>query len=204
MSERNSVRLYGEYAKRAGSALCSATFVCDHAISAEKMTSWSCVGVDNLAWTEGPFLSPGANKPQIDRSRPYCLKTSLETSVACQLVLGESPDTGANGGVKLPIEPSEANTWLSERLVAKLVIIEQFELFRDFALSVDGPHNKKSSEIWRARIGDTLLGKLQELANRRNELTHDGPVSPPTMKEAVECFNSLRWIASSVAQTLRC
>lgn len=179
---------FDRYLETSGRALLDAMSVYDLATASSKMTSFGCVGDDNDAWNEGPFLSAGRDEVQIDRSRPYCLRISKEFSVSATLVLGPNPPLSANGGVALPVSGSRS----VETTISKLIIIEQFEIFKDFWRKHDGPYNVKQSKKWQGRGFDEVLESLKDLTDRRNELVHNDPCQVPKIREAVEFYYGLR------------
>lgn len=173
----------------------AAALTYDNARAAEKMADWHCVGEDNVAWKEGPYLSAGANKKQIDRSHPYCFRTSDEFGAIAGIVMGANPGKSENGGVKIPLPPKDKHESRVEPVIAKLAIIEQFELFKEFLITFDGPYNKKRCKAWEGRVEQELLDLVGELTSRRNELTHDSDCELPSMKEAVAYFYHLHQLA---------
>ena len=192
---------WGRYTALADAAILQATLLFDYAVSTEKMMSFACVGEDNSAWKEGPYVSSGAGQEQIDRSTPFCLRVSKETSVAAGIVLGPNPELGQNGGYRLPLLQENAQEWQSEKVIAKLSMIEQFELYRDFARVVSGPYNAKTSERCASFLPPEVLDSLKVATDRRNELTHDSEICPATIREAVEYFCEMKWIAASVVES---
>ena len=173
-----------------GEAILEACFVYDNARSAEKMLNWENLGNDNAAWTEeGPYLSAGANIEQINHEHPYCLRISKEFAMAGYLVLGDSPKQEENGGYKVPLSPqkNKRNSRV-EPVIAKLAIIELFELYTQFLVSFNGPYNKKKLKVWESHLSINHIVKIKTLIDRRNELTHDKNSPLATMKEAVEYY----------------
>ena len=146
----------------------------------------------------GTILSAGANQKQIDRSQPYCFRTSIEFRVVAGIVLGPNPKKSQNGGVKIPLPPKDIHESRVEPVISKLAIIEQFELFKEFLVTFDGPFNKKKCKDWEGRIEKDVLELVRELTNRRNELTHDSDYDLPSIKEAVEYFYQLRQLAEKL------
>lgn len=173
-----------------GEAILEACFVYDNARSAEKMLDWGNLGNDNAAWTEeGPYLSAGSNKEQINHEHPYCLRISKEFAMAGYLVLGDSPKQEENGGYKVPLSPQKnKHNSRVEPVIAKLAIIELFELFKQFLVSFNGPYNKKKLKVWESHLSIDHIVKIKTLIDRRNELTHDKNSPLATMKEAVEYY----------------
>ncbi|NBN76899.1 hypothetical protein GWI72_01305 [Microvirga tunisiensis] len=196
-TDNDRAQAFVAYKKRAGVALLEACSIFDHAVASEKMLSWQCLGGDNKAWSVGPYLSAGAGEEQIDHSRPYCLILSLETSVAASLVLGgERPRS--NGGILVPAFPAGSSVWKAERLVAKLAIIEQFEIYRDYAIDSKIPYSSKIPEDYRCvdqSAFEYVFSALRGHVDRRNELIHADECAFPTMREAVEYYNVIIWIA---------
>ncbi|MCX8578832.1 hypothetical protein J3U35_05200 [Gilliamella sp. B2717] len=173
-----------------GEAILEACFVYDNARSAEKMLDWGNLGNDNAAWTEeGPYLSAGANLEQINHEHPYCLRISKEFAMAGYLVLGDSPKQEENGGYKVPLSPQKnKHNSRVEPVIAKLAIIELFELYKQFLVSFNGPYNKKKLKFWESHLSIDDITKIKTLIDRRNELTHDKNSPLATMKEAVEYY----------------
>lgn len=182
-----------DYQRLAGQAILDATFLFDRAVAAEKMMRWECIGDSNEAWETGPYLSSGAGKTGIDRSHPYCMRLSIESSVAASLVIGNGAQKNEHGGVPVPVTPSKKNVWDSEALISKLAIIEQFEIYREFAKQNNMPYNKKMIQNFSAENKFILLAT--KLTERRNELIHTDKCTPSTMKESVEYYNSIRQTA---------
>jgi len=192
-----------DYLDKSGKAMLAANLTFDYARSAEKMAYWHCIGEDNDAWKEGPYLSSGANDKQIDRSHPYCLRSSEEFDVVAGIVMGPKPKKSANGGVKIPLPPKGIHESRVEPVISKLAIIEQFELFKEFMISFNGPFNKKRCKAWKGRIEEEVLDLVNSLTNRRNELTHDSDYELPSMKEAVAYFHQLRLLAPKLYEAAR-
>lgn len=184
-----------DYLDKSAKSMFAVCLTFDSARAAEKMTDFSCTGANNIAWKEGPYLTAGADQKEIDRTRPYVIKTSLEFGVAAGIVMGSNPKKAENGGVAMPLPPMGANRSRVEPVISKLAIIEQFELFKDFLKTFDGPVNKKKCKEWEGRADKSLLELVTELTDRRNSLTHDSDHQLPSMKEAVEYFYSLRQLA---------
>jgi len=183
---------YIEYANISGKAMIAACMAYDHARSSEKLTDWKCIGDNNPAWTIGPFVSAGANNQQIDHTHPYCIKTSDEFNKALGLVLGPNPERSANGGFRLPLPLKGKSESQVEPVIAKLAIIEQFELFKIFLMTFDGPYNLKRRKQWEGAIQPEVLQSVTAHTDRRNELTHDAEYPLPTMMESIDYFSGLR------------
>ena len=146
-----------EYLDKSGKAMLAATLTYDHARAAEKMADWHCVGEENVAWKEGPYLSAGANQKQIDRSQPYCFRTSNEFGAVASIVIGLNPKKNEHGGVKVPLPPKDKHESRVEPIISKLAIIEQFELFKEYLITFDGPYNKKRCVAWEGRVDQEIL-----------------------------------------------
>jgi hypothetical protein len=187
-----------EYLDKSGKAMLAATLTYDHAKAAEKMADWHCVGEENEAWKEGPYLSAGANQKQIDRSHPYCFRTSNEFGAVTSIVIGLNPKKNEHGGVKIPLPPKDKHESRVEPVISKLAIIEQFELFKEYLITFDGPYNKKRCVAWEGKVDQKTLELISELTSRRNELTHDSDYDLPSMEEAVAYFYQLRKLASKL------
>jgi len=156
---------------------------------------WEYVGEDNSAWEEGPYLASGANQKDIDRSHPYCMRSSIYMRAIAGIVLdNQFSDTGKT---HIPTSKLELHQSRVEPIIAKLIMIEQFEIFKDFMVSCDGPYNKKQVVKWVGKLPDEILSEISRLTLRRNSLTHDIDYELPTMKEAVEFFYALRFIVTT-------
>lgn len=186
------------YLDRSGKAMLAVMLTYDHARAAEKMADFNCIGDNNAAWEKGPYLSSGANQKQIDRTHPYCFRTSDEFSIVSKMVLGPNPKKHKNGGVRIPLPPKDEHNSRVEPVISKLAIIEQFELFKDFLMTFDGPFNKKRCKEWEGKIEHSLLDLVGELTDRRNELTHDSDHPLPSIQEAVAYFYHLRKLAKKL------
>lgn len=193
--ERDSTEDLQRYVETAGVALLDAMSVYDLATASSRMMSFDCLGDDNDAWREGPFLNAGAGEAQIDRTRPYCLMVSKELSVSLTLVLGPRTRGTDQNGVRLPMSKGSS----SEKTIAKLIIIEQFEIFKDFWRKHDGPYNAKQVKKWRGRGFDEVIERIQILTERRNELVHGDRCEPPSIREAVEFYYGLRTASEQLA-----
>lgn len=181
------------FLKKINEAALDSAWVFDLARSAEKMLDPNCCGDDNLAWKDGPYLSAPANEKEIIRTHPYCFKTSNEMSVLSAMILGDKPTRNKNGGIKAPFKSIPNGVSRAEPVIAKLAIIELFEIFKDFLLSFNGPYNKKKLTEWNNKIDDDDIDKITKLVDRRNELTHDDAgTALPTMKEAVDYYRMIR------------
>lgn len=177
----------------------AATMIYDHARAAEKMTNPNCSGDDNVAWKEGPYLSSPANQKQIDRTHPYCLRTSRENGITAGIVVGENPPKNKNGGVHMPLPPKNKNESMVEPAIAKLALIEQFELFRDFfEKEFEKTYNVNINDLtaWENKIDQMIINKITEVRQLRNKLTHDYDFVAPSLFDTMkEYFYELRQIA---------
>lgn len=185
---------YINYIKISNRAICDAVMTFDQARAAEKMMGWEYIGEANSAWKEGPYLSAGANQKEIDRTHPYCMRTSVYMRAIAGIVMENKFDE--SGKTLIPTSKLESYQSKVEPIIAKLIMIEQFEIFKDLMKSCDGPYSKKQAEKWVGKLPEEILDKIAELTKRRNELTHDIDHDLPTMKEAVEFFYSLRVIVT--------
>ena len=140
-----------------------------------------------------PYLASPANCPEINHSHPYIICSSLESRVTAGLIYGDAPSKLPNGGV--PILLPNINGSRVEPYIARMVIIEQFEMLKDFLNEFNGPTNKKRSQEWIEKVGRDSIDRMAIITDRRNELTHDKSFRMPTMKEAVEYFCECRNLA---------
>lgn len=185
---------YSKYLDLSTKSICDAAVSFDLARAAEKLMSWECVGDDNPAWKDGPYLFAPANKKNINRSHPYIMRSSIYMQVIAGVVVDNQFD--GSGKTPIPMSTLEAEQSRVEPIISKLVIIEQFEIFKDFMISCDGPYNKKQANKWVGILPEDILNKISDLTLRRNELTHDITYQLSTMKEAVEFFYALRFFCN--------
>lgn len=190
---------FDRYVEAAGKALLAAMSIYDLAVSASKMMSFGCVGDDNDAWKQGPYISSGKGRTEIDRSHPYCLAISKEFSISATLVIGPNPEISSNGGARLPISGGENGFGDAEKTIAKLIMVEQFEIFRDFWMKHNGPCSKAQAKNWRGKGYDDVLDVIETLVDRRNELVHMDNCSRPEINEAVRFYYSLRACSERLA-----
>ncbi|WP_299645922.1 hypothetical protein [uncultured Jannaschia sp.] len=87
------------------------------------------------------------------------------------------------------IDQPTANT-----IIARSIIVEQFELFKEFATCAGVPFNLKSAKTYDG-ISKDYLAHLVQCINRRNELVHYDQCVPPSIREGVQYYVSLRQIA---------
>lgn len=198
MNDRKEIKTeeissYSRFITLSNKAICDVAISFDLARSAEKMMNWEYIGNDNKAWSEGPYLSAPANKKDIDRSYPYCMRSSIYMQKIAELVVDNN--FNETGKTPMPISSIEPYQSRVEPIISKLLIIEQFELFKDFMKSCDGPYNAKQAKKWVGTLPENVLETISKLTERRNELTHNIEYEQPTMKEAVEFFYALRFFA---------
>lgn len=176
--------------EKLSSAILNCCYAFDNAKSAEKMFDFNCIGEDNIAWKEGPFISAPANAKQIDHTHPYCLRCSTEFSIAIGVVNKYIPSNiKKNGGKEITLPKPNENNSRVESIISKLTIIEQFEIYKEFAISLYGhefgPYNEKKAKKMKQYFNDKYYDLLITLINRRNELTHENDCQQATMQEAV-------------------
>lgn len=189
--------MLNKFFKNLDKSILSSCFVYDYARSAEKMLDWSNLGNSHPTWNEdGPYLSSGANVEQINHDHPYCLRISKECAMAAYLVLGDPIEVKVgNKGIQVDLYSSNEEGSRVEPIIAKLAIIDLFELYKAFLISFDGPFNSKKAKEWANIITKDLYETTKSVVDRRNELTHDKEYKLPTMKEAVEYFNLCKQLA---------
>ena len=164
----------------------------DLARSAEKMAGWNCIGNDNVAWKEGPYISSPQGEDEINHSHPYCFRPSDIFGVIAGMVMRGSLELSGGEKQKLPLPPKDKHESRVEPAVAKLAIIEQFEYFKEFLMQFDGPYNKKNNKAWVGRVDENVLKEISDLTDRRNQLIHDTEYETPSMGEALSYFDALR------------
>ncbi|MDW5418538.1 hypothetical protein R6242_18395 [Iodobacter sp. CM08] len=187
---------FEKYKELSAQSICQATMIFDLARSAEKLVDPNCSGLNNPAWSEGPYLAPYVGAPEIPKAHPYVIMISIESQAAVNISHTGSASRAptSNDGIIQLILP-ENNGSRADRYISKLVTIEQFEILKDFLVSISAPINKKQSLKSIGKIEPVVLSELEAIIARRNELTHE--ISPPisNMREAVEYYNSCIWLA---------
>lgn len=191
MTELNNTESLDKYVDKANKAMLEGCWTYDNARAAEKMLDWDNIGEDNNAWKEGPYLSAGAGVKEIDRTRPYCFRVSEQFSVVASMIV----PSNKSGKAKLPLPPLSEQRSKVEPVISKLIIIEQFELYKEFLETFEGPTNKKRSEIWKSRLDSEVIKEITAITDRRNSLTHDSVYELPSMNEAVKYFKTLQYLA---------
>lgn len=195
-------------------------FMCmDNAWSAEKMYDWDNLGEDNQAWTEGPYISAGANRPQIARSQPYCLRVSTASSMLAGYQIGPQPKFGKNGGVAIGHvrERIKANA-----IIPTVAICMQFALlealdkesFFEWAtakcIDLDSkPAKRYDRQPVRSRmeilnalcqldVSDKCINAYESVSNFRNKLTHE----PRFFCDAPECALDIYIVCQAISYNL--
>lgn len=170
-------------------------FMCmDNAWSAEKMYDWNNLGEDNQAWVEGPYISPGANCPQIDRTNPYCLHISKASSFLVGYQIGPRPNFGKNGGVALghDKERIKANVIIpTVAICMQFALLEALEidLFNEWAATNMIDLNSQLTRrydrrpvrsrmetlnaLCQSKVSDRCINAYESVSNFRNKLTHE-------------------------------
>lgn len=125
----------------------------------------------------------------ISREFPYLTRVSIETNAVAQIVIGsvDENECTSNGGFAIPTSGRAVGNSSIEPIIAKLAIIEQFELFKDSVETFDGPFNNKRCCKWE-NDKDLDLTILKDHIARRNELTHEYNTKLASIREAVEYF----------------
>lgn len=191
MTELNNIEGLDKYVDKANKAMLAGCWTYDNARAAEKMLDWDNIGEDNDAWKEGPYLSAGGGVKEIDRTRPYCFRVSEQFSTVASMIVPPNK----SGKAKLPLPPLSEQRSKVEPVISKLIIIEQFELYKEFLETFEGPTNKKRSDIWKSRLDSEVVKEITAITDRRNSLTHDSIYELPSMNEAVEYFKTLKYLA---------
>ena len=168
--------------------------VSDLATAAEKLMSWPSEDASEVEESDGPYLCTGSGGVDINSFRPLCLRLSLESSVVASFVLGKNPPVDPRGGVRIPVLERESDQPTANTIIARSIIIEQFEIFKEFATCAGVPFNLKSAKTYEG-ISSGYLTHLVQCINRRNELAHYDQCDPPSIQEGVQYYVSLRQIA---------
>jgi hypothetical protein len=189
------------YKTLASQSICQATVVYDHARAAEKLLDPNLVGGAHKEWSEGPYLSVPSGCKELSHEHPYILRVSVETQAAINISFTGSPEfshKSETGSIQAPL-PQRSGSRVNP-FIAKPVIIEQFELLKDYLVSINAPINKKQAKKYYGVVDQVYLDTLVDLATRRNELTHELNAAPPNLKESVEYYYSCVWIAEAFNQ----
>ncbi|AMN68448.1 hypothetical protein J3492_08970 [Psychrobacter sp. F1192] len=189
----NKINSLDAYIDRSGKAMLAGCWTYDNARAAEKMLDWDNIGKNNEAWKEGPFLSAGSGQKEIDRTRPYCFRMSEHFSTVASMVVG--PPQNGVGKIQIPLPPLSEQRSKVEPVISKLIIIEQFELFKEFLETFEGPTNKKRRTEWESILDEEVIKDITKITDRRNALTHDSIYELSSMQEAVEYFEKLKYLA---------
>lgn len=147
-------------------------------------------------WDSAPYLASWKGRDALQDALPIFLKTSLEAAKAAELVMGQGYKP--NPLRKTPIQFSSTSGPRVEETVARLGIITQFEVWKEFAQCHGYPINikrAKNFEFSSEAESEILIG----LINVRNSMTHDIEIeTDPTMKQFVEFSYDCRWLASKI------
>lgn len=182
------------YVKISNSAMFASVLAHDLARSSEKMADPNLVNSDE-AWSVGPYICSPSNKPAIIHDYPYVFRMSSYLEWVCSIIYGENPQIETNGRVKLPETRKLDNGSVVEHILAKLSMIEQYEIYKDFLRKIEGPINKVLGEKWQGIAKEYYLQEHKIVTNRRNELVHEIEYLLPSMEEAVKYFYKLRKLA---------
>ncbi|QZA77145.1 hypothetical protein K4H28_12730 [Deefgea tanakiae] len=184
---------YLDYANR---SICQATMIYDLARSAEKLVDPKAFSDDIALLSEAPCLESYVGTPSLPKEHPFLLKISIESQAAINISYTgcvEQAPRSEFGRIPLPLPEIQGSRVIP--YVAKMVIIEQFELMKKYIGLLSAPINKKQLDKYKSHISTDLFEVHCEILERRNALTHELNASPASMKEAVEFFNSCLWIS---------
>lgn len=182
------------YIKIAGQSILQATYIYDLARSAEKITMHHSSQRDEDA---SPYLicEMGINKDP----HGYILRPSIEMNAAINIYhTGDVTKSPKNeeGSIKLDwsllpeLDGSRVTPY-----IAKTSIIEQFELLKNYLITLNVPHSIPAVKKATGKFNQDLLDVLEPHISRRNELTHELFAKQPNMKEAVEYSYRSIWLA---------
>lgn len=199
-------------------------FMCmDNAWSAEKMYDWSNLGEKNKAWVEGPYISAGANRPQIDRTQPYCLRLSSASSRLAGYQIGPQPKVGKDGGVALSSQQERINANVIIPTVAvcmQFALLEALDitLFTDWATRNAIDLNSKPAkrydrrparsrmetlnELCQLKISNECINAYESVANFRNKLTHEPQFFCGIPECAIDVYIVCQAVSYSIYQSL--
>lgn len=189
--------------KKLSSAILNSCYVFDNARASEKMLNPNYVGKNNIAWKKGPYLLAKRGGKQINHTHEYCIATSDEFRIASGLVDKYIPSYfEKNGGRKIDIPKANENDTRVESIISKLSMIEQFEIYKDFAVLLYGhdigPYNIGKAKKMKQYFSDEDYDLLTLSINRRNELTHEYDCKKSTMIEAVVYSSTILHLANII------
>jgi len=191
----------------------------DNAWAAEKMYDWGNLGDDNPAWKDGPYISAGANSPQIDRSHPYCLRLSSSSSSLAGYQIGPNAEIGEHGGVPAGHERDRIR---ASAIIPTVAIGMQFSLLE--ALDIDlflgwagingvdlsaKPAKRYDRRPARSRmetinelsscpISEKAINAYESVSNFRNKLTHEPAFFCGVPDCAIDVYIVCQAVASSI------
>lgn len=214
---------YLHYIKESDQYMHSLFMCMDNAWSAEKMYDWGSLGSGNPAWAEGPYISAGANRPQINRSEPYCLCVSRATSMLIGYQVGSHPQHDENGGVFIGHERERIK---ANVIIPTVAICMQFallealdtELFSGWAAANAVDLNSKPAKRYGQRpvrsrmetlnalcpikVSEQCINAYESVSNFRNKLTHEPQFFCGVPECAIDVYIVCQAISHSLYQVL--
>lgn len=89
----------------------------------------------------------------------------------------------------------------ADYFIARLTVIDQFEIYKAFLRTFDGPFNAKRADAWKECLDPTTNYWVRYVIDRRNELTHEsGIATPPEMHEVVSYAGRLHTLARQLSE----
>ncbi len=150
----------------------------------------------NSTWADGPHLSSGRGQATIQNAIPLVIRSSLEAGKAAELAMGKDHRPNDDGSTRIPLVSRGIRTG---QIIARLGIISQFELWKEFARPLGYPINEKQAKSY--SFSDSTERDTQSgLVRRRNQLTHEiSANNDPTMRELVDFAYSCHYLALKAA-----
>lgn len=147
-------------------------------------------------WADGPHLSSGRDRTAIQNAIPLIIRSSIEAGKAAELVMGQDHHPSKDGRTRVPLISHGIRTG---QIVARIGIISQFELWKDFVRPLGYPINEKQAKSFKFSHPQECETQ-RDLVRRRNELTHEiSAHNDPTMRELVDFAYSCHYLAQKAA-----
>jgi hypothetical protein len=151
----------------------------------------------NSTWADGPHLSSGRDNSELQKSIPLVIRSSLEAAKAAELIMGRDYRPNESGKTRIPMVSNEIRTG---QIIARMGIVSQFELWKNFVARLSYPINAKQAESYTFRDLEESAAQRQ-IVRRRNELTHEIKASnDPTMRELIEFAYLCHFLARRAAR----
>lgn len=214
---------YSHYIKESDQYMHSLFMCMDNAWAAEKMYDWENIGDANDAWVKGPYISAGANCPQIDKSHPYCLRVSPSSSKLMGYQIGPNPIFGKNGGVAIghDSEMIKANVIIPTVAICmqfallESVDVDMFSLWAkennvDLSAGLAKRYDRRPAKsrmetlnsLCSTKVSDQCVNAYESVSNFRNKLIHEPQFFCGSPDCAVDVYVVCQAISYNIHQVL--